>query len=117
MRADELFEGTDLARLRIECGIDHDVGDVGEAAGAQYVARGVRAEREQRVGAVDASRLEVVDAVGSDREWSIMLRHDEDEADAFVLDEPGDQVREGRVDLLQRASPRFGIEVDQAEAA
>ena len=40
-----------------------------------------------------------------------------DEADAAVRDETGDQLREALVDLLEGATSRLLVEVDQAEAA
>ena len=101
VRADQLLEGGDLAELRPEGAVDHQVGAVREAVGAPQVVGGVGAEGRQRVLALDPALVEEVDARRADRDRAVALRADQDEADPGVLAERREQAR----DRAPRSAP------------
>ena len=69
------------------------------------VAGGVRAERRERVLALDAVLVEVAHAVRAERDRAVLLGADEQEADAGMVAQRRHDARVARVELLERHAP------------
>ena len=78
---------------------------------------GVRAERRQRVLALDAVLVEPVHARRADHHRAVALRAHEHEADARVVAQGGHQVRVALLELLERHAAGLARERDEPEAA
>ncbi len=66
--AHQLLEGGHLLQLRVEGAVDEQVADVGEGIQPAHVVRGALPEEGQRILALDAIVIEVVNAAGADHE-------------------------------------------------
>ena len=102
MRADELLEGGDLAGLGVEQADDRDVADVLDGVEALEGRDGQLAVQRQRILALDAVLVEVVDAVLADQEQAVVSRTDHEHADAGMVGQRLDEVGIELVDLLER---------------
>src|SRR3954447_1290256 len=85
MEGDQLLERAALFQSRVVEAPDHDVGDVGEAVGAQQVSGSVPRERCQRIHSVDAARGEVVRSPGAENHRPFFLTSDQEPADVRVV--------------------------------
>ena len=98
---DQLLEGGALVGVRVVEAVDEDVGGVDERARAAEVVGAVRAERGERVLALDAVVDEVADAAAADRQRAEFLGVDEDEPDARMFGEAGEETRIAGAERLE----------------
>ena len=71
--ADQLLEGRDLAGLRVEGAVDHQIGAVGESVGSSHMLGRVRAKRGEWVLALDAVAVEIVRAARPEHDGPLLL--------------------------------------------
>ena len=117
VEGDQLLERAAFVELLVVEAVHHDVGDVGEAVGAQQVRRGRGRELRQRVLALHAALAQVVGAAGAQRHGAVLGRAHEQPADVRMGAERRQQVGVPLVDLLHRHAPRLVHQVDQPEVA
>jgi hypothetical protein len=96
---------------------DHDVGDVGEAIGAQQVARRPRGEVAQRILALDAVLVEVTCPVRAKHNRAVFGRAHEQPANMRMLAQRSGQLWMALIDLLEREPAAFLHQVDESEVA
>ena len=87
--ADQLLEGSNVPA--VERAVDDKVANVGQCGVAQNLARCIRAERRQRIGADDPVVLQIVHAVAAKDDHAVLSRSGNDETDCLVrsqVDEP-----------------------------
>ena len=117
MGTDLVLEGGDLVALGVVQAVDHHVTSRREAGGpADHVDR-FRAERRQRIVAVDLARADHPTTRRTEDDGPFVGGLHEDESDPGMGDEAGDELRVPLVDLLARHPPISDGEIDESEVA
>jgi hypothetical protein len=84
VEANQLFERGALIGVGVIEAVDEQVGAVVEAARAAEMVSGVRPKDGKRVGALDATVVEMMDPCRADDEIAVDIVSDQDQPDALI---------------------------------
>src|ERR671910_504708 len=117
VRADEFLKGSHLSGLRPVGAVHHDIGAIRETVSAFDVPGRIRTEGRKRVLSFHAIFVEKVEALLADDDRPALLGASEQETDARMIPQRGDEVRVALVDPFYRDPPGLPREGDEPEAA